>query len=47
MDVANYSRFLIFGVEEKNLKLKDVVDANVHYKIFGSQEHICVPCIQA
>ena len=32
---------------EKNLKLKDVVDANVHYKVYGSQEHIYVPCMQA
>ena len=31
---------------EKNLKPKDAVDANVHYKVFGAYEHIYVPCIQ-
>ena len=41
------SRFLISGVEKKNLKLKDVVDANVHYKVYSSPEHIYVPCMQA
>jgi len=40
MDVANKKVGFYFMGLRKNLKLKDAGDENVHYKVYGSQEHI-------